>query len=687
MNKFIAIVLAFIPFAVFGHTINYGDTIIDGGTVAITCDGNAAGDLCLTVDNLDGDTLLTAQGDGIVLIDDAGQLSLRGDNNSGNQILFGNTATPSMVHMGYDADSTRFQITNDTATLLWAVDGTNDINIADGLIGNHGTFSQGSVNLALTLSSTDADVDVKLADGGTTSGQEVAIRRTGDHLMLKPLANGGVSIGGVTPTAEFHVQGPGDTSGDYTAIFENASGADSLVILGDGTLQFAGGLAVTDNTLSSNTNTFLGVGAGGTSLTHGSGSEGWYNSGHGNNSLNSITTGEKNTFSGFSSGFFITTGESNVGNGYNALYSLVSGDRNVANGFNAGRYITGGATANETSGDSVYIGASTKASADGNTNETVIGYNATGGGSNTTMLGNASITNTFLGAGDLGATGTRVTKGWFTDLEVTNPIAAAVTGNAATATALETARTIGGVSFDGTANTTVSTATGGFTVSGGDLALGANNITMSGSIGVTGTRATKLWATDIESTNMPTVSGTSLDANGVITGPTAGEITQIEAIGATTISAGQWAYVGGADQAVKQADSPTFAGATLTGFSGIVKASTGTLSAAALDLTADVGSSVLPVANGGTNASGALSNDLVMISSSGTIAESATISTTELGYLDGQDQDLATADDVIFAGITNTGGEFTPPTVVNAATYDLLVTDSILHVTYTATGQ
>jgi hypothetical protein len=36
----------------------------------------------------------------------------------------------------------------------------------------------------------------------------------------------------------------------------------------------------------------------------------------------------------------------------------------------------------------------------------------------------------------LGVTGTRLTKGWFTDLEVTNAIAGSITGNAATATAL-----------------------------------------------------------------------------------------------------------------------------------------------------------------------------------------------------------------------------------------------------------
>jgi len=72
------------------------------------------------------------------------------------------------------------------------------------------------------------------------------------------------------------------------------------------------------------------------------------------------------------------------------------------------------------------------------------------------------------------------------------------TGSAAT---LTTARTIGGVSFDGSANITVATATGGFTVSGGNLAVGANDITCTGSLGATGARLTKGWFTDLQVTN------------------------------------------------------------------------------------------------------------------------------------------------------------------------------------------
>lgn len=69
------------------------------------------------------------------------------------------------------------------------------------------------------------------------------------------------------------------------------------------------------------------------------------------------------------------------------------------------------------------------------------------------------------------------------------------TGSAAT---LTTTRTIWGQNFNGSANVT------------GDITLGVSSITMTGSIGVTGARVTKLWGVDGEFTNMPTVGGTSL---------------------------------------------------------------------------------------------------------------------------------------------------------------------------------
>lgn len=52
-----------------------------------------------------------------------------------------------------------------------------------------------------------------------------------------------------------------------------------------------------------------------------------------------------------------------------------------------------------------------------------------------TIEGTAGLTydgSNFQLTGDIGSTGTRITKGWFTDLQVTNAIAASITGNSAT---------------------------------------------------------------------------------------------------------------------------------------------------------------------------------------------------------------------------------------------------------------
>lgn len=69
-----------------------------------------------------------------------------------------------------------------------------------------------------------------------------------------------------------------------------------------------------------------------------------------------------------------------------------------------------------------------------------------------------------------------------------------------------------------------------------------------------------------------------------------------------------------------------------TSLSGVVKANSGLLSASLVDVTSDI-TGILPIANGGTNSSTALTNDKVMISNLGAIVESAT-TTTQLGYLD-----------------------------------------------------
>tara|TARA_B110001452_G_C15241453_1_gene429876 strand:+ start:1948 stop:5349 length:3402 start_codon:yes stop_codon:yes gene_type:complete len=113
--------------------------------------------------------------------------------------------------------------------------------------------------------------------------------------------------------------------------------------------------------------------------------------------------------------------DQNVLIGYNAGISMTGGRNNVVVGFDSGKTISGnhntvvGAIAGtitsgshncifgqnsaynmQTNTQSIIFGALATASANGNTNETVIGHNLNGNGSNTVTIGNSSITATYL---------------------------------------------------------------------------------------------------------------------------------------------------------------------------------------------------------------------------------------------------------------------------------------------------
>ena len=154
-------------------------------------------------------------------------------------------------------------------------------------------------------------------------------------------------------------------------------------------------------------NTFIGSEAGLSNTTGNS------NSAQGSTALRANTTGNSNSAQGFQALFTNTSGSNNSGQGTNALYSNTTGinnsaqgmnallsnttgNDNSAQGFQAGRFIADGVTVNATGGTSVYLGADTKALANGGANQIVIGHNATGVGSNSVVLGNSSIATTVL---------------------------------------------------------------------------------------------------------------------------------------------------------------------------------------------------------------------------------------------------------------------------------------------------
>lgn len=84
--------------------------------------------------------------------------------------------------------------------------------------------------------------------------------------------------------------------------------------------------------------------------------------------------------------------------------------------------------------------------------------------------------------GTIASTGSRVTKLWVTDITCTNAIAGSVTGNAATATALQTGRAINGVTFDGTVPITVTAAAGTLTGATLNSSVLASSLTSVGTL-------------------------------------------------------------------------------------------------------------------------------------------------------------------------------------------------------------
>lgn len=131
------------------------------------------------------------------------------------------------------------------------------------------------------------------------------------------------------------------------------------------------------------------------------------------------------------------TSGSNTAIGTSSMLSLAFGSNNVAVGHQAGNqtYLTGldlngnSNNNNDSCDDSIFIGKGSKAYDKGDTNEIVIGFGAIGQGSNSVVLGNDSIANTYLkgtvSIDMLQQTGSLA--GFFGTLPVAKPTGVAVT--------------------------------------------------------------------------------------------------------------------------------------------------------------------------------------------------------------------------------------------------------------------
>ncbi|KKQ21087.1 MAG: hypothetical protein US34_C0001G0004 [Candidatus Nomurabacteria bacterium GW2011_GWC2_36_9] len=267
---------------------------------------------------------------------------------------------------------------------------------------------------------------------------QIAYTVTGRTAGSFTIGFGGQSVAGITATSSW---GPTTTSTASLTITPTTDFDGTIVISiksitavstplvnlksSDGTAR----IEMRANTATGNT--FIGVGAGRYNTT------GLNNTTNGNSSLYSNTTGSNNTANGYASLYYNTTGNNNTADGlyslqanttgvnntasgYSSLfanttasqntafgnislYSNTTGSYNTGLGYASGRFIADGTTANTTSDQGVYIGANTRAGADNNQNEIVIGYNAIGAGSNTIRLGNTSVLRTYAAGLNLSA--------------------------------------------------------------------------------------------------------------------------------------------------------------------------------------------------------------------------------------------------------------------------------------------
>ena len=294
------------------------------------------------------------------------------------------------------------------ASTQFKVAGTNTLTIvANGNVGI-GTATPSS---KLHVYGGDAIINTLTIGLGAGSNNS-----TNTSIGVNSLSNNTIGVQNVAvgyQTLLNNTEGLRNVSIGYQSLYTNTVG-DSNISIGYKSLHFnvsglqnisIGDLSLFNNTGSSNTAVGFSAlksntsGNGNSSIGFNSlfnNTTGTRNTAQGFEVLYSNTTGSYNVASGYKSIYGNTSGTFNLASGYLSLYANTTGSNNVAVGYQAGRFITDGSTANTTGDYNIFLGTDTKALADNDQNEIVIGYNATGAGSNSATLGNDSITKTVL---------------------------------------------------------------------------------------------------------------------------------------------------------------------------------------------------------------------------------------------------------------------------------------------------
>jgi hypothetical protein len=269
---------------------------------------------------------------------------------------------------------------------------TNSLGNNTFTLGNNGiTYFSGNTNIG--GGTNGARLDVK-AQGALSTDIAFRVRNSANTLdIIRANGAGEVFIGLGAGNVN---TGANNTFIGISSGLVNTSGANNIGI-GINTLKAnttgQENIAIGINALLSNTTALYNIAIGLDSLR--TNTTGANNTGTGQNSLRANTIGSANSGFGSNVLYSNTTGDNNSSFGGYSLYLNTTGSGNIAFGANAGRYIAD-SSANSITNNSVYLGFNTRALADNQTNQIVIGHNAIGLGSNTAVIGNDSIVKTVL---------------------------------------------------------------------------------------------------------------------------------------------------------------------------------------------------------------------------------------------------------------------------------------------------
>ena len=243
-----------------------------------------------------------------------------------------------------------------------------------------------TVMLLATALMSDSDKCDGFHASQTPSANQIPVLNSSGRLVLDGTDDGSSKIqtGGVIKAGGLKLSDTNEIKwGDGSCKISGSGSTGIITLTGNLSIKNIYGttLAINNYSGANSTGGNVWIGGGGTSSIGESGA---------------TYKGSGNFAAGNSALYSATSAYWNAASGYTALYGITTGHANTAAGYAAGRFIAGGSVLNTISTSSLYLGAATKAGADGNTNEIVIGFNTTGMGSNTAILGNSNITHTYL---------------------------------------------------------------------------------------------------------------------------------------------------------------------------------------------------------------------------------------------------------------------------------------------------